>query len=223
MKLYLIFPLILLLLGCGKTSSEYFPLGENIKWEYRIQKELGNNQNEGKSIIAQLDRVKEGGVYYFPYLYANGETLYYNKNESGIKLSSSPDQNGQIFIKTPIEINSNWLRETRIELLNSRHESFAGGESFISQGEKIFLDNTVTSFDETITVPAGVFSNTMRIDSSVSITVKERTRGIDAIQIEQTEWYARGVGLIKRTRRELSVPEKYNATQVTELIRFERD
>lgn len=222
MKPTIIIPLFFLLLGCGKASTEYFPLGEKIRWEYRIEKQLGNNQSVGKSIIAQLASVKADGINYFPYRYANGETIYYSKNDTGISYSARPDQTVHIFMKTPFALNMNWKGDTRIELLNSRHESFSGGESFISQDEAIVLDNKIVSFDEKITVPAGVFLNSMRIDSSASASVKKRTRGIERVVIEQTEWYAKGVGLIKRMRKEYSVPEKYKATQLTELIKLER-
>lgn len=215
--------LFILLVGCSQPSDDYFPLGEQMKWEYQYTKELGNNLNKGKSIIAQLSSIKSGNVYYYPHRYANSETLYYSQAETGIQRSSKMEQNGSIFLKKPFDLNTSWMRETKIELLDSRHESFSGGESFISQGEKIFLDSKIVSFDEIISVPAGVFKKTMRIDSSASVAVIERTRGIDQILIKQTEWYAKGIGLVKRSRNEISVPEKYNARQVTELIRFERD
>jgi uncharacterized protein DUF3108 len=222
MKLYLIAPLFSLLVGCSEPSLEYFPLGEKIKWEYRIEKKLSNDQSEGKSIVAQLDSIQVNDINYFPHRYANGETLYYSKNETGILFSSKPDKNGQLLLKYPLELNMNWKSDTRIELLNSRHESFSGGESFISQDEEIVLDNQIVSYDETITVPAGSFSNSMRIESTAFVTVKERTRGIEGVLIEQTQWYARGVGLVKQSRKEYSVPDKYKAEQVTELIKFER-
>ncbi len=221
MKTFIIFPIFLLLCGCGKSSSDYFPLGENIKWEYRIEKESGNNKSVGKSLIMQLASIKKDGVDYFPYRYANGETLYYSNSDSGILLSSHPQQDGQLFVKTPLELNTSWTRGTRIELLNNRHESFAGGESFISQGEKIILNNEIVSFDESVTVTAGTFTNCMQVESNASVTVKERTRGIDRVMIEQIEWYAQGVGLVKRIRKEISVPEKYKATQMTELLTYE--
>ncbi len=222
MKSHIILLLFLLLFGCSQQSTDYIPLGEKIKWEYHFQKELGNNQSSGKSIVSQLDSIRVDGVRFFPHRYANGEILYYSKNENGIQLSSKPEQKEGAFIKLPLTLNTNWTRETRIELLNSRHESFSGGESFISQGEKIILDSKVVSLDDTITVAASVFTNVMRIESRASVTVIERTRGIDQILIEQTEWYAKGVGLIKRSRKEISVPEKYNAKQLTELLSVER-
>ena len=169
----------------------------------------------------QLAAINVSGVEYFPHRYANGETVYYSENESEILLSARPEVNGQILFKYPLEKNSRWTSGTRIELLNSRHESFSGGESFISQKEKIILNNKIINFDETITVAAGVFANCMRIDSSAVVTVKERTRGIERMLIEQTKWYARGVGLVKHVRKEYSVPEKYLAEQVSELVSYE--
>ncbi len=224
MKLHLIvlFFFFLLLIACSKPDSEYFPLGEKIKWEYLIQNKSINDQGLSKSIVAQLASIQVNDTNYFPYRYANGETLYYSKNKTGILFSSRLDQNGQVFMEYPMELNRNWTSDTRIELLNSRHESFSGDESFISQDEEILLDNQIVSFDETITVPAVSFINSMRIESTATATVKKRTRGIERVLIEQTQWYARGIGLVKRMRKEYSVPDKYKAEQVTELIKFAR-
>ena len=212
--------IIVLLACCSQPSNDYFPFGETIKWEYRYTKDLGNNHHEGKSIIVQLPSIKAENIIYFPFRYAHGETVYYSETGTGIHRAPNREQNGKLFLKMPFELNTSWQRETNIELLNSRHESFSGGESFISQGEKIFLESKIVSFNETITVPAGSFSEVMRIDSNASVTVIERTRGIDQILIKQSEWYAKGVGHIKRSRNEISVPDKYVAKQVTELLEF---
>ncbi len=225
-----------MLVGCSQPDDGYFPLGSDLKWEYRFIKQfgqdvdiglfipaelLGSNVNGGKSVIVQQPGIDVEGVSYFPFRYANGEIVYYSINEAGIQRSSKPGENAKIVFKLPFQLDTQWRSDTSIELLNSRHESFSGGESFITQDEKIILNNKIVSFDETVAVPAGKFANTMRIDSVASVKVTERTQGIHKINIEQTEWYAKGVGLIKRIRKEVSVPEKYNAIQATELIRFE--
>ncbi|HIM08185.1 MAG TPA: hypothetical protein EYG49_06570 [Gammaproteobacteria bacterium] len=221
MKYYFIFLFFLSLSGCSETSSEYFPLGENIKLEYRIQKIQRNQQRVGKSIVALLSDIQVNGEQYFPQRYANGETIYYRKSDSGILFSARPEPNGKVYIKTPLAVNAYWPKETRIELLDIRHESFSGGEPFISQEETIFMDNQIVSFNETISVPAGRFVNCMRIDSSATVRVKKRTRGIAQIMIYESTWYAQGVGLVKRVRKEYSVPKKYRTDQVTKLIRYE--
>jgi hypothetical protein len=61
----------------------------------------------------------------------------------------------------------------------------------------------------------------MRIEGTGSVTVKARTRGIDHIFIEQKEWYAQGVGLVKRIRTEKSIPEKYKGELIQELIKWD--
>ena len=52
--------------------------------------------------------------------------------------------------------------------------------------------------------------------------VEERTRGITSINIEQTEWYAPDIGLVKMTRKEYTIPEKIKAEMVQELLEIRR-
>jgi hypothetical protein len=220
---YLIGILILFPPGCTDTSSEYFPLGEKIIWEYRIQKQLNDELSVGKSIIAQLKSTEVNGIEYFPHKNANGETYYYHENGTGILLSANPEQEGEMILKYPLKPGSRWGKRSRIMVLDSRHESFSGGEAFISLNEDIVLDTRIVNLNDIIEVPAGVFKNCMLLESTASVTVKERTRGIKRIIFEQKEWYAPGVGMVKKMRKEYSVPEKYHGVQITELLRLERD
>ena len=164
--------LIIFLSGCTDTSSEYFPLGEKIIWEYRIQKQLNDEISEGKSIIAQLKSTEVNDIEYFPHRNANGETYYYHENEIGILLSANPEQEGEMILKYPLKPGSRWGRRSRIMVLDSRHESFSGGESFISVEEEIVLDTRIVNLNDIVEVPAGVFEKCMLLESTASVTVK---------------------------------------------------
>lgn len=205
--------------ACTNTSSEYFPLGEPISWQYEIQTQTANEQIDARLIISQLAKTKVNGVNYYPFRYASGKTIYYSKNETDIVFAAEPERDTLKLIPHTPELNTSWTSIGHIDLLKSRLMYFSANEAFGS--EEIKLENRVTSFNEKINVSAGVFTETMRIDSQATITYKERTQGVDSIQIEESSWYAKGVGLIKKVRTEYSKPEAYRVEQVTELKQYD--
>ena len=212
----------LVLFGCEKSKLDYFPLESGYRWEYLITEKLNDETKIGKSIVSNLQSKKVNNVTYYPRWNANGETHYFSKSEEGIFLSPSVDQTGEIIFKYPLELGTNWKAATRIDILDSRHESFSGGESFISLDEEIVLKFKIAGKDDKVQTSIGVFTNCLRIEGTASVTVKERTRGIDLILIQQTDWYAPGAGLVKRIRKEQSVPDKYIGEQLIELVKLNR-
>jgi hypothetical protein len=207
--------------GCGPVGEDYIPLGTGHRWEYVIEERVNDKHEILKSLVANLKHQKIDGIEYYPRRNANGETYYINKSVQGIFVSPNPGHPGKIILGFPIQTGTSWQTETGIEILQRRHESFSGGESFISLDHKIMLDFHIASMDDPVEVPAGRFPHCMRIEGTGSVTVEARTRGIDHIIVEQREWYAKGIGLVKRIRTETGVPGKYKGEQILELIKWD--
>lgn len=221
-QFFLLFFSLLYLSGCEQSIDSYFPLEGDIRWEYTIEEKLNDQLKIIKSIVVSLDSKTVNDIEFYPQRSANGETYYFSKSEKGIYLSPDTDKEGEILLGLPIQAGMHWQASTRIIILDSRHESFSGGESFISLNDQIIVDYKITNIDETVQVPAGNYTNCIRVDSSATVAVKERTRGIERILIHQTDWYAKGVGLVKRIRNESSVPDKYKGEQIQELTSFKK-
>lgn len=217
-RLFFLFIIPVNVSSCGQAGQDYFPLGNNYRWEYVIEEKVNDQREVLKSVGADLKPVTIEGIEYYPRRYANGKTYYFQKSEAGISVSADPGQPGKIILGFPFRTGTAWQTETRVDILHRRHESFSGGESFISLDDKIILDFRIAGMDDTVGVPAGQYSHCMRIEGSGSVKVDARTRGIDHIRIEETEWYAKGVGLVRRKRTETSVPEKYRGELVQELV-----
>ncbi|MCY4360667.1 MAG: hypothetical protein OXE42_00570, partial [Gammaproteobacteria bacterium] len=85
------------------------------------------------------------------------------------------------------------------------------------------MDYTITSLDETVNVPAGHFSRCLRIDAVGFLDLPQRIMlGIRRFKVEQTQWYAPEVGLIKMTRREVAIPNLYPSEYTQVLTSFEQ-
>jgi hypothetical protein len=218
-----LFPIFLLFIsGCGEPVPDYFPLGNNLRWEYSIQETVNNKTEELKSIIANLPGKKFNDTVYYPRRSLSGETYLFRKTPQAIYLSKEPDQSGDIVFGYPLEQETGWQANSGIYILERRHESFSGGESFIDLDEPITLDYTIEELDESVEVPAGRFTGCIRIKASGKGAVMSRTIGIDGIVIEQIEWYAPGTGLVKRVRKEFSVPDKFHGEFIQVLVSIKK-
>ena len=83
------------------------------------------------------------------------------------------------------------------------------------------MDYTITSLDESVKVPAGRFSRCLRVDAVGFLDLPQRILlGIRTIKVEQTQWYAPEVGLVKMTRREFAIPNLYPSEYTQVLTSF---
>lgn len=219
---YFLVIITVFIVSCSKNTTDYVPLGEKYIWEYHYQNKINDEHSVGKSIIAQLNNIKVNDIEYFPHRSANGEIYYYSRNDSGLYISANIDHERTLVLKYPLRQDASWKVKTGIIILDSRHESFSGGETFITSDEEIVFDTHIVKLNDIVKVTAGTFENCMLLESKVSVSVKERTRGIEHIIIEQKEWFAPGIGMVKKIRREYTFPEKYHGEQIIELVRLKR-
>jgi hypothetical protein len=222
MHVYHIFILVMLVSGCDQQTLDYFPLGNKLRWEYSIQQTVNGKNEELKAIFINLPKKRVNNIFIYPRKSASGEIYYFRKTPQAIFYTNNPDETGGIVMNYPLEQGIRWQADSSIHLLASRHESFSGDEAYISLDEAITLDYTVHNTSETVDVPAGRFTECVRIEASGKIAVNVRTFGIDTIVIEQIEWYAPGVGLVKRARKEFSLPEKLSGELNQELISIKK-
>jgi len=208
---------ILVVAGCEKQSPDYFPLDENLVYEYSILQQVNDEKHKAKLVIVGLPAAKNGDEIIYPRITAGGVMLYFQKRPGGIYYSGDTGVAGHLLLKYPLQQNATWRAASDIYILKRRHESFAGGESFISLGGMVSLGYRIVGLHELVQVPAGRFENCVRVDAAGTMPVEERTRGIKKINIEQTEWYAPNVGLVKMTRKEYTTPDKIRAEMVQEL------
>ena len=85
------------------------------------------------------------------------------------------------------------------------------------------LDLSIESLDDTITVPAGQFSKCMRIKMTGSAYKNAGNYvGLTLVNVEQTNWYSPGVGLVKLERLETTQSAALDkGTLSIELVNFE--
>ena len=215
---------LLLTASCGSDNAQdYFPLGGDQVWDYEIRRSIKGEQHKQRLILTSLPAANIEGAEYFPQLRIDDRVDVFSRTPDGITRVNF-DKAGPPLSVLPAQLKpkATWQAPGQIlflEITGAFHATFQERKKLT-----IDLDYTIEAMDDTVTVSAGRYSNCMRVKSSGSMfagaTLKEFL-GIDFIQIEQTEWYAPGVGLVKRVRTESTTPADWNNQFEQELVALE--
>ncbi len=202
--------------GCGKDGSDYFPLDPGYSWTYRQVLQTRNKGNAGafeKNIyaVAETNLPSEplGDGRAVPRLYNDGGTLYFAKPADGIALvarrAEDQDQPMPIapryILKHPLAVGDSWTEPGETQILR---RTILG--SFGQFTKSISADGPLTykveSLDDSVRVKAGTFHHCIRLHGTGNAKLDWADSGVLPIAIDTVEWYAPGVGLVKRIRKE---------------------
>ena len=206
--------------GCGRSAgADYFPLGGKQTWDYEIRRSIKGEQHTQRLLITSLPAANMDGTEYFPQLRLDGRVDVFSRSKNGIERVSFANTPSLPVLPLELKPKASWRAPGQIlflEITGAFHATFQERKKLM-----IDLDYVVEAMDDTVEVTAGSFTNCMRVKSSGSMfagaTLKEFL-GISFIQIQQTEWYAPGVGLVKRVRTESTTPADWNNHFEQELL-----
>ena len=208
--------------GCTAPETGYFPTAAGQEWTYDISRVTTENRGPviQKSIVRSLPAEMIDGITYYPKIYANGKMHYFISTTEGISRMSPGGEHAQAVIKYPLKVGSEWRAGSQLYLFDLP-KKLEGVWSRLSSD--LELDYTITSLDEYVGVPAGDFAGCLRIDAVGFLDLPRRLMlGIRLIKVEQSQWYAPGVGLVKMTRKEYAVPNLYPSEYTQALTSFKR-
>jgi hypothetical protein len=96
-----------------------------------------------------------------------------------------------------------WTLPSEVTLIESMF--YEAGERIRDRRVPVTVRYAVAATNETVTVPAGTFTNCVRINGHGSaITRVNMGQNFGHIDVVHTDWYAPGVGLIRSERKETS-------------------
>ena len=214
--------LLLLLCACDKPAAGYFPVEPGYEWNYDVSRTIPPLQGlvTQKIIVRNLRPRIEGGNTYYPQIYANGRQYFYTRSTEGISRTAPGGDSAERIIGFPLSEGTNWSSTARLQLFDLPKKLEDGWNGL---SRYMTMDYTVTSLDEVVKVPAGRFSRCLRIDAVGFLDLPERIMlGIRIIKVEQSQWYAPEVGLIKMTRREFAIPNLYPSEYTQVLTSFKQ-
>lgn len=151
----------------------------------------------------------------FPRMYQDGHRYYYVAQDDGIRLAAEhpaggetvTEEAGQYALKYPLKPGTSWPVGSQTYLLRRQVFSLTA-VIMVPITVPIEVTYTIEATDDTVRVPAGVFRNCLRVHgTAASVRDLGDRLGNAEVQVDATEWFAPGVGLVKMVRKEDSHPE----------------
>ena len=206
--------------SCSGPDNSVFPLQEGIWWQYSIKRFIRGEPHVQKIVESALPAVKIKGEKLIPKKRPDGRVEYFQRNSEGVFKIDPETGTREVIIREPAELGVNWSVDSKILYLKVTG-AFESTYNRKIKNETIPIDYEITAIDETVEVAAGKFRNCIRVEGKGSIyggggSLKE-FMAIDTINIEITEWYAPGVGLVKRQRKEYTHPLEFENIYSIEL------
>lgn len=223
--------ILMIFLGCSKKELSYFPLSNGYKWRYDVLLETRDGIQKQKYILNNLGKHELNGVPVYLRESLDGTVFYYLDSDEGIyylgnrnnnKIKPEINKDKKLVIPEVHTVNKKWKQATITKLLK---KTGPPQKTVFEIFARVELEGEIETLDAVVNVPAGRFKNCMKITMSGS-SFKDAGNyvGLTLVGVEQTSWYARGVGLVKMERIETT---KSNAldkgTLLIELASFETD
>jgi hypothetical protein len=223
------FFILIIFSGCSKKEQSYFPLSNGYKWRYDVlletrdgiqkQKYILNNTGEGElnGTPVYLRESLDGTVLY--YLDSN-EGIYYLGSRNNKKIKSEFNNDKKLVIPQVYMVNKKWKQSTVTKLLK---KTGPPQKTVFEIFAKVELEGKIETLDAMVIVPAGRFENCMKITMRGS-SFKDAGNyvGLTLVNVEQTSWYAKGVGLVRMERIETTESNALDkGTLLIELADFE--
>jgi len=218
--------------ACSSKNPDYFPVGPGRYWQYAVTVTNMDVVKPGKTILMSEPAEQDGPYKVYPREVNQQSRLYYVKNDEGVFLYQDKGSKGmqrcwkgrfscprselelqpvlareekkEPFLNPvmlfPLEEGSHWQRHSRTGALEMVIDPF---RHLLRIEVPVTLDFVVESLDDAVTVKAGHFRHCLRIrGTGKGYFDADKTLGKAHITVEQTDWYAPGVGLVKTVRLE---------------------
>lgn len=203
---------VALLAGCGRPAAtdHWFPLEAGHRWEYRLKTERENQAPVLEAMVLTshgpqaLDsgtawrRRSDSGVEYF--LREDASGIYRVASKSDLDAEPLPDKEPRYVLKLPLKPGSEW-RATTVPYLLERRAEFP--REIRHSHAPVVMTYTLQALGEAVETPAGRFADCLRVQGRATLRLfADPVAGWRDMPLVTTEWYCRGVGLVKLTREE---------------------
>jgi len=218
--------------ACSDERGDYFPLESGRYWQYAVTVTTMDVVKPGKTILMSEPAEQHGAYSVYPREVNQQSRLYYVSNDTGVYLYQSQGEKGMQrcwkgrfscprselerpatigagkarapylnpVMLFPLEKGAHWQRHSRTGALEMVIDPF---RRLLRIEVPVTLDFVVESLDDEVTVKAGRFRHCLRIHGTgKGYFGSDKTIGKVHIDVEQTDWYAPGVGLVKTVRHE---------------------
>lgn len=217
--------LFLILSACGGNDRDnYYPLGDGSWWEYSIKFDYRGEQKQQRVIFANQDPVKVDGQRYFPRRSATNHIDYFQQTDEGI-YHIDPITGAKAWIlQRPYEVGTEWHRISKISKLELLGGAFTA--TYLARiKQPVKMTYRIESLDDDVEANGVHYTHCLKVRGQGRLYAGgdlEQFVNISSINIDLTEWYAPGIGLVKRVRKEYTAPNEFKNVFVQELLLYKR-
>ena len=222
-----------LLAACkpGQDSQSYFPLAPGARWTYAVQTDADGTSSRQQQTISVLDERRHDGKPLFIrrsetpgnigieyWLRAQPDGIVRIAQRMDLEEIATLDAAPRTVLKLPLAVGASWRTPTVTYTVMHKNEY----PREVKYGRGMPMVYTVEALDEKLTVPAGSFEHCARVVGQAELTLfTDPVRGFNKVPVTTTEWYCRGVGLVKLERMESLATMFYTGGKVVmELVEY---
>jgi hypothetical protein len=205
-----------LLSACAEPETSYFPLTEGYDWRYQMTLETMGGEAQQKYIVRTLQAQAIEGKETFVKQSLTGLQILFEKNDTGTKRIGYRVPQGATYkniedeyliLPAKIVVDTEWESVIATQTLSLSKPSNKSNRL----NAKIPVKNKIESLTDVVKVRAGEFSNCLRLHTKgFAFSKLDNYIGRTLVEIEQTNWYAPGVGLVKSVLIETTTSDALN-------------
>ena len=206
------------------VGHSYFPLDKGAAWEYIVSYKVRGELRSQKRILSNGTAVEVDEQRYYPRTDLNGHREFYQKTREGIVHVDPVSGEKTLVLKYPLEQGQQWQTQSRIRVLEVTGAFVPTFKARLVR--PVAVTYHIEKTDDSVAVAAGTFNHCLRVHGKGRLfagRTLQQFMGIDSINIDQTEWYAPGVGLVKTVREEYTEPNEFRNTYTRELQSYTRE
>jgi len=205
--------LTLTLTGCGEDDPTYYPLTAGRWWYYAVVNTILDEAHASRFLAFNVGRahssvhhgvfVQTSQAHGADFLRADGEGIVRVAHLRQGMRTPRDDPQPRIILPAQIAVGTRWQTPTTLGLAESR--TFEPRDRLIPRRLALMLNKEIVGLDDAVQVAAGRFLACLRIEGVGTIEVPtDRGNSTANVDVRTREWYARGVGLVKLEREEIS-------------------
>ena len=202
-----------LLAGCSgpPPGLSYFPLEAGHHWQYELRSEWENNTSEREPLaLATLGeeslgadgkawrRRSDGGTDYW--LRADQTGIFRVASKHDLEAEPQIDKPARYVLKMPLVVGTSWQAPTTTYLLR-RNADFP--PEIRHTHKPVQMTYRIEALGQKLSTRAGSFDDCIKVAGSALIKLfADPVVGFRDLPLNTTEWYCKGVGLVKMQRDE---------------------
>lgn len=210
-------------------ESSHFPLEAGHRWVYDVKTEWENQVVEHETRVfetlgresidggAAWRRRSDSGVDYW--LRSDETGLFRVASKSDVESEPQADASKRYVLKAPLAVGTSWQASTTAYLLHRRQEF---PREIRHTHPSVPMVYSIDAVGEQLATRAGTFSDCLRVKGIATLRLyADPVVGWKDMALTTTEWYCKGVGLVRVVRDE---PAKSTflggGTQTLELVEW---